>query len=58
MNEQELEALGKEIAHQRNLPYTIKVEKIEGDKFWCRSSWGNHVVYVKKDNKYFLESEL
>jgi hypothetical protein len=56
--QEELNALAKEIITQRNLPYTIKIEKIDGDKLYCRSSWGNHIVYVKKDEKYFLESEL
>jgi hypothetical protein len=58
MSEKELVAIAKEIATQRNLPYSIKIEKVEENKFWCRSSWGNHITYIKKDNKYFLESEL
>ena len=58
MSEHELEAMAKEISTQRNLPYSLKIEKIEGDKLWCRSSWGNHVVYIKKDNRYYLDSEL
>ena len=58
MSDKELVAMAKEIASQRNLPYTIKIETIEGNKLWCRSSWGNHVIYIKKDNKYFLESEV
>ena len=56
--QQELDAMAKEIAKLRNLPYTIKIEKIDGDKLFCRSSWGNHIIYIKKDDRYFLESEL
>jgi len=55
---EEIEAIAKEIANQRNLPYTIKIERIDGDKIYCRSSWGNHIVYLKKEEKYVLESEL
>ena len=56
--QQELDAMAKEISSQRNLPYSIKIEKIEGEKLFCRSSWGNHIVYIKKKDKYFLETEL
>ncbi len=55
---EELKIMAKEISTQRNLPYTIKIEKIDGEKLFCRSSWGNHVIYIKKKDKYFLESEL
>jgi hypothetical protein len=56
--QQELDVMAKEISSQRNLPYTIKIEKIEGEKLFCRSSWGNHIIYIKKKDKYFLETEL
>lgn len=56
--QKELDAMAKEISSQRNLPYAIKIEKIEGEKLFCRSSWGNHIVYIKKKDKYFLETEL
>ena len=56
--QEELKIMSKEISTQRNLPYTIKIEKIDGEKLFCRSSWGNHVIYIKKKDKYFLESEL
>ena len=54
---EEIEAIAKEIANQRNLPYTLKIERIDGEKIYCRSSWGNHIVYLKIKDKYVLESE-
>ena len=57
-NEEEVNKIAKEIAIQRNLPYTVKIEKVEGKTYYCRSSWGNHIVYVKKKDRYFLESEV
>jgi hypothetical protein len=53
----DLQGIAKEIAIQRNLPYTIKVEKIDGNKYYCRSSWGNHIVYIKKKDSYILDSD-
>jgi hypothetical protein len=56
--QEEINAIAKEISFQRNLPYSLKIEKIDGEKLYCRSSWGNHIIYIKKKDKYFLESEL
>ena len=56
--QEELDLMAREISSQRDLPYTLKIEKIDGEKIYCRSSWGNHIVYIKKKDKYFLESEL
>ena len=50
--------LAEEIAAKRNLPYTLKIERVDGDKIYCRNSWGSHILYIKKDENYFLESEL
>ena len=54
----DLIALSNEIIEKRNLPYSIKVERVEGKKIFCRNSWGNHILYIKQDNDYFLETEL
>lgn len=55
MNEEELATL---IASVRNLPFTLKIERVDGDKIYCRNSWGNHTVYIYKDNHFYIESEL
>ena len=54
----DLIALSNEIIEKRNLPYSIKVERIEGNKVFCRNSWGNHILYIKQDDDYYLETEL
>ncbi|MBN2155686.1 MAG: hypothetical protein JW776_06565 [Candidatus Lokiarchaeota archaeon] len=55
---EKLDAIAKEIALVRNLPYTLKIEKVDGNTYHCRSSWGNHITYIKKDDHYFIETEL
>ena len=54
----DLIALSMKIIEKRNLPYSIKVERVEGNKIFCRNSWGNHVLYIKQDDDYYLETEL
>ncbi len=55
LSEDELAQL---IMEQRNLPYTLKVERVDGNKIFSRNSWGNHILYIYKDDKFNLESEL
>ena len=57
-NENEFEDIAKEIIDGRNLPYGIVVYQVEGDKIFARNSWGSNILYIKKDDDYFLESEL
>jgi hypothetical protein len=52
------EDLAREIVTERNLPYTLKIERVDGSKISCRSSWGNHIFYVFKEGKFLLEAEL
>jgi len=52
------EELAREIVAERNLPYTVKIERLDGNKISCRSSWGNHIFYVFKEGHFVLESEL
>ncbi|MHA1727477.1 MAG: hypothetical protein ACTSWY_01940 [Promethearchaeota archaeon] len=54
----EEEQLALEIVNFRNLPYTLSIERIDGNKIYCRSSWGNHILYIRKDGEFFIESEL
>ncbi|NHJ21103.1 MAG: hypothetical protein EAX91_09185 [Candidatus Lokiarchaeota archaeon] len=48
----------EEILQNRRLPYSIELLDIEGDKYTVRNNFGSTVVYFKKDDNYFLESEL
>lgn len=48
----------EEILQKRRLPYSIELLDIEGDKYTVRNNFGSTVVYYKKDDNYFLDSEL
>jgi hypothetical protein len=48
----------EEILKNRSLPYSIELLDVEGDKYTVRNNFGSTVVYFKKDDNYFLESEL
>jgi len=32
--------------------------KVEGNKYHVRNNFGSEIVYIKKDDNYFLEEEL
>ena len=46
----EMTELEVEIRKDRRLPYTITIEKMEGDTIWTHNQWGNSVKYKKNKN--------
>ena len=48
----------EEILQNRRLPYSIELLDVEGDKYTVRNNFGSTVVYIKKDDSYYLEEEL
>ena len=48
----------EEILQSRRLPYSIELLDVEGEKYTVRNNFGSTVVYYKKDNGYYLETEL
>ncbi|MHA1339374.1 MAG: hypothetical protein ACTSRZ_04070 [Promethearchaeota archaeon] len=46
--------LAEAIRVKRNLPYSLKIERIKGNIIYCRNSWGNHIVYEFKNGKFEL----
>ncbi|MHA2283611.1 MAG: hypothetical protein ACXAC5_22445 [Promethearchaeota archaeon] len=48
----------EEILQNRRLPYSIELLDVEGEKYTVRNNFGSTVVYIKKDDVYYLESEL
>jgi len=48
----------EDIINQRRLPYSIQIVKVEGDKYTIRNNFGSTIVYIKKEENYFLEEEL
>lgn len=47
-----LEELEMDLREKRQLPYTLIVEKIEGDVIYTHNQWGNNVKYRKKGDNY------
>ncbi len=48
----------KDILRKRRLPHSIELLDVQGDKYTVRNNFGSTIVYIKKDNNYFLEAEL
>ena len=52
-DENDFEFYAEEIQEKRRLPYSLIVEKIEGDIIFTQNQWGNAVKYkhnIVKDN--------
>lgn len=48
----------KDILRKRRLSHSIELLDVQGDKYTVRNNFGSTIVYIKKDNNYFLEAEL
>jgi hypothetical protein len=52
----EFEEIAEMIRNDQNLPYTITVEKVEGNVVWTHNQWGNSVKYIDNtDGTYKLK---
>ncbi|MFW9824721.1 MAG: hypothetical protein ACFFE4_17395 [Candidatus Thorarchaeota archaeon] len=58
MDSKEEKKIIEEILDQRKLSYSIEILDVQGDKYTVRNNFGTTIIYVKKDNNYFLEEEL
>ena len=45
MSQNEYDRIAEDIRVRRQLPYTLTVEKVEGDKIYTHNIWGNAVIY-------------
>ncbi|MHA1519509.1 MAG: hypothetical protein ACTSVZ_04995 [Promethearchaeota archaeon] len=58
MAEDDLEVLAfyeDDIHEKRQLPYTLTVEKVEGDLIYTHNQWGNNSLYKRlEDGTYLL----
>jgi len=48
----------EEILKNRRIPYSIELLEVDNNKYTIRNNFGSTVVYVKKDDNYYLEEEL
>ena len=53
MSSTEYQELAEKIRLSRQLPYTITIEKREGDKIITHNIWGNTVIYKELKNGTF-----
>ncbi len=58
MDSKEEKKIIEDILSQRKLSYSIEILDIQGDKYTVRNNFGSTTVYIKKNNKYFLEDEI
>lgn len=47
---EEYEFYEEDIQEKRQLPYTLTVEKIEGELIYTHNQWGNNCVYKRLDD--------
>lgn len=57
LSEIDEEELAKIIRSYRNLPYVLKIERVDGNNISCRNSWGNHIDYEFKDGNFFIKED-
>jgi hypothetical protein len=53
MPTEDLDELANTIRESRKLPYSLTVEKIEGNKIHTRNIWGNIIIYTRKTDGHF-----
>lgn len=58
MESAEKKQIVQDIIEKRRLPYSVELIEIEGDKYKIINNFGSEITYIKKDNNYYLPSEL
>ena len=48
----------EDILKNRRIPYSIELLEVDDNKYTVRNNFGSTVIYIKKDNSYYLEEEL
>ena len=58
MDSKEEKEIIEDILNKRRLSYSIEILDVQGNKYTVRNNFGSTMVYIKKDDDYFLEEEL
>ncbi|MFW9941742.1 MAG: hypothetical protein ACFFFT_11935 [Candidatus Thorarchaeota archaeon] len=58
MDSKEEKQIIEDILNKRRLSYSIEILDVQGEKYTVRNNFGSTIVYIKKDDDYFLEEEL
>ena len=58
MDSNEEKKIIEDILNKRRLSYSIEILDVQGDKYTVRNNFGSTMIYIKKDDDYFLQDEL
>jgi hypothetical protein len=58
MDSNEEKKIIDDILNKRRLSYSIEILDVQGDKYTVRNNFGSTMIYIKKDDDYFLQEEL
>lgn len=58
MDPKEEKEIIESIIRNRRLPYSLELLEVEGNKYTMRNNFGSTVIYIKKDENFYLEEEL
>ena len=58
MDSNEEKKIIEDILNKRRLSYSIEILDVQGDKYTVRNNFGSTMIYIKKDEDYFLQEEL
>ncbi len=58
MDKVEKKKIIQDIIRKRRLPYSLDLIEVQGNKYRIVNNFGSEIVYIKKDDEYYLENEL
>ena len=58
MEAKEKKMIIQDIIRKRRLPYSLDLIAVQGNKYRVVNNFGSEMVYIKKDDQYYLENEL
>ena len=58
MDALEEKSIVDDILKNRRIPYSIELLEVDDNKYKIRNNFGSIVIYIKKDDNYYLEEEL
>ena len=48
----------QDIVKKRRLPYSLDLIKVQGNEYHVLNNFGSEIIYIKKDENYYLEEDL
>ncbi len=53
LDPEDLEYFAEQIREDRNLPYTLTIEKVEDGVIWTHNQWGNSLKYSQDEKGHY-----